>query len=155
MSIDATLGSHVELIHGSRQTLDMRGEFALQQSFHLACLTSRYFGGGLVKIGDWMPGLTLRVNWAEGTWLSDLPSSAQVIQELNLVTQLIESRWLEIEHDLRAWHSGPRQKPIHWVDLPGEITVSWTHRVARIESPAVDFTAHWPGLPLMACQASS
>ncbi len=149
MSMQTTLGSCVELVHGTSQTLEMRGELALSQSFNLACMASRYFGGGLVRVTDWMPGLTLRVQWPESTWLCDLTSPAPVIQELNVVAQLINHQWPAIEHDLHAWLFGPSQKPMHLIDLPGQITVSWTHRVARVESPAVNFAARWPGLPLV------
>ena len=87
--MQTTLGSCVELVHGTSQTLEMRGELALSQSFSLAGMVSRYFGGGLVRMTDWMPGLTLRVQWPESTWLCDLTSPAPVIQELNVVEQLI------------------------------------------------------------------
>jgi hypothetical protein len=144
MNVATNLDIHMQ--YGSRQLVSMRRPDALKDLFRAACLASCYFGGGLIKVNDWAPGLTLRVAMFDGPWLTDLPHPDDAVQTLNKVADLFNRNWMAADYDIRTWLSNPRQPPAHHVSNFGQTTVCWSDRVIRAELPAMILDACWPGL---------
>lgn len=137
----------ITLQHSSRQSLDMGVPDALRESFRAACLASCYFGGGVIKVRNWAPGLTLRVALGEGAWLADLPDPDDVVRRLNVAADTFDQCWAVVDYDIRAWLSNPRQPPVHAIKGLGNTTVCWSNRTTCIEVPAMTWDACWPGMP--------
>ncbi|MDE2402274.1 MAG: hypothetical protein KGL90_11475 [Burkholderiales bacterium] len=141
-----TSGFKINLTHASRQRIDMQIPDALREAFRAACLASCYFGGGLIKVRNWAPGLTLRVTLGEGPWLADLPNLDDAVYRLEIVADTFDQIWNMVDYDIRAWLSSPRQPPVHAVTGLGNTTVCWSERTACVEAPAMTWDACWPGL---------
>lgn len=133
--------------YGASLRIDMGMLNAPRESFHAACLASCYFGGGLIKVRDWLPGLTLRVALGEGPWLSDLPDIDDVIQRLNRVSMAFNHAWDVVDYDIRTWLRSPRQSSVHHIVGFGKTSVCRTEGVHCLESPAMTWYACWPGMP--------
>lgn len=136
----------ITLEHASRQNLHMGVPDALRESFRAACLASCYFGGGLIKVCNWAPGLTLRVALGEGPWLADLPNPEDAVRRLNVAADTFDQIWNTVDYDIRTWLSNPRQRPVHSVNGLGSTTVCWSERSVCVESPAMTWDACWPGM---------